>query len=90
MSLPPRQHYTADQLFDMARDDQQRDAIHAEGQACNGPFYPDRGITAESLLAYAAECRAAVAAMDEGAKRRYIAQSVLHVLRYASPAPLPI
>lgn len=34
------------------------DARNAEQQAKEGPFYPDRGITADSLRAYAAKCRA--------------------------------
>jgi hypothetical protein len=34
------------------------DARAAEEQATTGPFYPERGITAESLRAYAAKCRA--------------------------------
>jgi hypothetical protein len=34
------------------------DAAQAERQANEGPFYPDRGITAESLRQWAAECRA--------------------------------
>ena len=29
----------------------------AEQQAVNGPFYPERGITRETLLAYAQDCR---------------------------------
>ncbi len=33
------------------------DAECAEEQAENGPYYPERGITKESLLAYAKECR---------------------------------
>lgn len=34
------------------------DARSAEEQARTGPFWPERGLTAESLLAYAAKCRA--------------------------------
>jgi hypothetical protein len=33
------------------------DADHAERQAVDGPFYPERGITPESLRAYASACR---------------------------------
>ena len=33
------------------------DAECSERQAADGPYYPEKGITAKSLLAYAAECR---------------------------------
>lgn len=46
---------------DAWRSDLLADAVFAETQAADGPFYPDRGITAETLLAYAAECRAKAA-----------------------------
>lgn len=34
------------------------DAEQSERQAESGPFWPERGITRDSLLAYAARCRA--------------------------------
>lgn len=37
------------------------DAQHSEAQAENGPFYPERDITPDSLRAYAASCRAQAA-----------------------------
>ena len=49
--------YTDEQLDMAAIRDQINDAECAERQAENGPFYPDRGITAESLLQYAKSCR---------------------------------
>lgn len=39
------------------RNDLIHDAEFAERQAVEGPFYPEQGITAHSLRAYAAECR---------------------------------
>ncbi len=53
--LAPEGHVTAWQADLLA------DADHSEKQAAEGPFYPERGITAESLRAYAAECRSKAA-----------------------------
>lgn len=50
---PTSQSLDNDALLDLLSD-----AECSERQAKEGPFYPDRGITAESLLAYAAKCRA--------------------------------
>ncbi len=46
-----------DKLDREALKDLRADARFAEKQAKNGPYYPDRGITADSLRAYAAHCR---------------------------------
>jgi hypothetical protein len=51
-------HYTAAELDAFALADWINDAEHSERQAVEGPFWPDRGITRESCLAYAASCRA--------------------------------
>jgi len=51
----PLHHYSQEEQIQMIRDDLLRDAVCAEEQAANGPYYP--GVTRESLLAYAAECR---------------------------------
>ena len=51
-------HYTREELDSFALQDLRSDAEQSERQAVDGPFYPDRGITAESLRAYAAKCRA--------------------------------
>jgi hypothetical protein len=51
-------HYTADELENAALRDLLTDADSSERQAIDGPFFPDRGITSETLKAYAAECRA--------------------------------
>lgn len=40
------------------------DAEHAERQAEEGPHYPERGITPETLRAYAQTCRAQAADPD--------------------------
>lgn len=53
---PPKQH-TEEELVEAWKLDNLVDAIHAEAQAENGPYYPEKGITKESLLRYAAECR---------------------------------
>ena len=50
--------YTEEELDAAWVADQLADARHAERQAAEGPVFPERGITRESLLAYAAYCRA--------------------------------
>lgn len=51
-----RHYYTPEQLADAWKSDLLNDARCATEQAFEGPFYPERGITRESLLACAAEC----------------------------------
>jgi len=63
--MKTRTRYTDAQLLQFSIDDQLRDAAAAERQAAEGPFYPDRDITRESLLAYAAECRATAARLAQ-------------------------
>ena len=58
--------YTAKQLDKAALRDLLNDARCANLQALSGPFYPDRGITAQRLLAYAAKCRAEAAKYING------------------------
>jgi len=48
------------------------DAETAEQQADNGPFYPERGITRESLLAYAARCRRELDQFAAGGAHAYV------------------
>lgn len=50
-------HYTESEQRKYLVQDLTIDAEFAERQASNGPFYPESGITAEVLLAYARECR---------------------------------
>jgi hypothetical protein len=50
-------HYTDFEQRKFLVQDLTIDAECAEKQAANGPFYPESGITEESLLAYARECR---------------------------------
>lgn len=57
---------TKAQLDSAALADLLADAAFAERQANEGPFYPERGITPESLLAYAAECWAKAASCRDG------------------------
>ena len=67
--------YTQKELDDAAIADQLADARHAEEQSLTGPFYPERGITAESLLDYAARCRAWVEVhKGEGAHKAVLSQ----------------
>jgi len=57
-------HYSEAEQVQMIKDDLLRDAAHSEDQAENGPYYPEQGITRESLLVYAEECR-------ESAKKQF-------------------
>lgn len=61
-----RAHYTTAELDAFALDDLRRDAEQCEKQAVDGPLYPDRDITAESLRAYAARCREVMAECASG------------------------
>jgi hypothetical protein len=58
--------YTPSELDDAALRDLLSDAEGAERQAKEGPFYPSRGVTAESMQAYAASCRAKIASLRNG------------------------
>jgi hypothetical protein len=58
--IPPVRYSEAEQVSAI-KADLLRDAHYSEEQAANGPYYPDRGITKESLLAYAADCRTTAA-----------------------------
>lgn len=55
--IPPSQKLTREQQEAAWVADLLADAAHSEAQAQHGPFYPERGITMESLRAYAATCR---------------------------------
>jgi hypothetical protein len=64
----------ATELDNAAIRDLETDAVQAEEQAASGPYYPERGITAASLLAYAAKCRAEIAKYrDSGAHKAALA-----------------
>lgn len=47
---------TAEYLLQAEIDDLLIDAYHAERQAKTGPYYPERGITKDMLILYAAKC----------------------------------
>lgn len=49
--------YTPEELAVAWKADLLNDAKASEEQAANGPYYPEKGITKENLLNYAAECR---------------------------------
>lgn len=64
MYKPPVK-YTKAELEEARVADLLVDARCAEEQAEQGPYYPDRDITRESLLKYAAECRAKASRKSE-------------------------
>ena len=68
---------TLRELDEFAIDDLRRDAQQAERQAKEGPFYPEKGITAESLIAYAQKCRQAIADLN-GTAEGVAHRAVLH------------
>jgi hypothetical protein len=74
-----RQHYTANELDSHAIADQLNDAECAERQAEHGPFFPEKGITRESCLKYAAECRARIARYRSGGMHKAILSPVADV-----------
>lgn len=57
MSYKRPHHYTPEELSAAWKVDLLNDAKYSEKQAAEGPFYPEKGITKESLLDYAANCR---------------------------------
>ena len=72
MTYTPKAHYTDEELDSAAIRDLQVDAEQSEEQAVNGPFFPDRDSTAESLLAYAAKCRAKIELYRNGGAHKAI------------------
>ena len=52
------------------------DAEGAELQAVVGPLYPDKGITSDSLLAYAAKCREAIERFKDGGAHRAVVKGI--------------
>ena len=49
--------YTPEELEAARVADLLNDARCADDQAASGPYYPEKGITQESLTRYAADCR---------------------------------
>ena len=68
----PRVYYTPAELDAAAIADWLSDAEQSERQAEQGPFYPDKGITRESCLAYAASCRAKSEQYKDGGAHKAI------------------
>ena len=64
--------YTREQLDDAALSDLLSDARQSREQADTGPFWPDRGITRESLIAYAEKCEARAAQYANGGAHRAV------------------
>lgn len=57
MTYIKREHYSISELDRFALDDLIIDLENALKQAANGPYFPEKGITKESLRAYAEKCR---------------------------------
>lgn len=70
MIYTKKHHYTMEELDAAAMADVIRDAEFAERQAINGPYYPERGISRESLLAYGAKCRIEAERFKSGGMHR--------------------
>ena len=66
--------YTEAELDTAAIADLLADAAAATKQAYNGPYYPDRGISMISLLAYADKCRAQAAKYTNGGAHKAISR----------------
>ena len=70
--MTPKHGYTPEELDQGALRDLICDAEQSERQAIEGPFFPEKGITRESLLAYAAKCRASVERYRNGGAHRAV------------------
>lgn len=68
-------HYTPEELDDFALRDLIVDAECSERQAVDGPYYPDKGITRESLLWYAAKVRRCILAHQHGGAHNAVLRS---------------
>lgn len=68
----PPVKYTPEELDNFALADLLNDARCSEEQAASGPFFPQKGITPESLLAYAAECRTKAAKYRNGGAHKAV------------------
>ena len=60
MTYTRRTRYTPEELDALALADLRNDAEFSERQAENGPYFPEHGITRESLIAYAQKLRAQI------------------------------
>jgi hypothetical protein len=61
-----KHHYTPTELDEASIADLLNDAFQCERQAKKGPYYPEKGITKESLLSYAAHCKEAAFKFKSG------------------------
>jgi len=64
--------YTPEDLDSHALVDLLNDASSAHAQSLAGPFYPELGITAESLTAYVEKCRRLATKYANGGAHRAI------------------
>jgi hypothetical protein len=69
--------YTESQLDQHALADLLADANAAKRQVSEGIFYPERGITRESLLAYARQCRESAARFANGGAHEAVLAGLL-------------
>ena len=64
--------YSQEELNNAALRDLESDARTSREQAEKGPFWPDRGITRESLLAYADKCESDIARLKNGGAHAFV------------------
>ena len=55
--MSAKAHYSPTEQIELILQDLRNDIACAERQAAHGPYYPDRGITADSLRQSADHCR---------------------------------
>ena len=72
MTYTPAMKYTPAELDQWAIRDLISDAEQSEQQADTGPFYPERGITADMLRTYAAKCRAKIVLYRDGGAHKAV------------------
>lgn len=65
-------HYTAQELDDAALWDLRVEVETSRHQAEHGPFYPDRGITSESLTAFAEKCERMIERYKDGGAHKAV------------------
>lgn len=64
--------YSKEELDQMALRDLMIDAEVSRKQSIYGPFYPERGITSESLMLYAKKCEEKIRKFSDGGLHNHI------------------
>jgi hypothetical protein len=78
MGYTPPKHYTQKELDDCAIADLLNDARCSREQAKNGPFFPEKGITADALISWAETYeKAAKIYVKGGAHKAILAGGIL-------------